>query len=678
MRRTQSLPELLSPAGSPSAAYAAIKAGADALYLGLNEGASNARVHAENFSREALTALIPYAHANGVKIYLTLNTLAYRDELDGLLSLAHFAREAGTDAFIVADLGLAALLSEQIPDVPLHASTQAFVHAKRSADALWRLGFSRVVLSRECDRESLADITAHARPETEVFVHGALCVSHSGQCLFSSLVGGRSGNRGACAQPCRLPYENGKYPLSLKDLSLAAHIPELIEDGIASLKIEGRMKSPEYVYTVTSVFRRLLDEGRGANADEWQMLKDAFSRSGFTDGYYTRKTQSGMIGIRREQDKEASRTLCERSFPPEPITVTGEAFLQKGMPSRLSLTLKERPSLSVSAEGMIPQAAENAALTEDAVRARLSKLGGEGMRLDALSLTLEDGLFLPVGAQNALRREAAQKLLTALAAEKEQNTVFPEKEAESAPSPLGKAPHTAVFYRAKTYLETDTSLFDAAFLPLDEILLCRAKMPNGVVVPPVLMDRECDTVLAKLEELGAMGVRYALVASLGGAALAREADLIPIGDFRLNILNLSAAARYAACGIGYSVLSPELPTAQARRFENCGYIVYGRIPLMLTERCFVRDVHGCSACSNAVLTDRRGAKFPMMREYGHRTLIFNSLPTYLGDTEELQNHLSKIGKHFIFSTESAREANEIIACYLSHRKLPYAVRRAYK
>ena len=209
MKRHEAIPELLAPAGNIEAFYAAVEAGADAVYLGLSGGASNARVNAQNFTLDEVQAVVPYAHGHGVKVYLTLNTLAYDSELPALLSLAREAWEAGVDAFIVADTGLASLLSRELPDAPLHASTQAFAHSTDTADTLYALGFERVVLARECSREDIFSVTEKSLAETEVFIHGAMCVSHSGQCLFSSLVGGRSGNRGACAQPCRLPYENG-------------------------------------------------------------------------------------------------------------------------------------------------------------------------------------------------------------------------------------------------------------------------------------------------------------------------------------------------------------------------------------------------------------------------------------------------------------------------------------
>ena len=667
MKRKSALPELLAPAGSPAALYAAVEAGADAVYLGLRDPSSNARAAAVNFSIEELSSLIPYCHGHGVKVYVTLNTLCHSAHLSRLTELAVSLDGLGADALIVADPGLAKRLSEACPTLPLHASTQAFCHSTRTADALYDMGFSRVVLARETSRENMARVTEKARAETEVFLHGALCVSHSGQCLFSSLVGGRSGNRGLCAQPCRLPY-NGKALLSLKDLCLASHIPSLIEMGVASLKIEGRMKSPSYVYEVTRIYRRLLDEGRAATQGEIAHLARVFSRDGFTDGYFTGKL-ARMTGVRREEDKAASRAAeQERAFSPLPIPITGEAVIKGGEASRLTLKAGE---LSVAVTGESPAPALNAALTEDAVRARLSKTGDTPFLMQALSVALEDGLFLPVSSQNELRRKATDALQNALR-KRENNTVFPLSEEEAPPK--GRL-RTAHFFDAKTFEGADTSLFDVCFLSFLALEQAEGtKMPNGVALPPVCFDSEEEAVLSHLKKWKEKGVRYALVSSLGGLSLAKEAGLIPFGDLRLNVTNEASARRWRHLGLVGFVFSPELPSHSARRIDEGGSVtVYGRLPLMLTERCFVKENFGCDACGRARLTDRRGVFFPLLREYGHRTLIFNSLPTYLGDRPR---EIEGLGHHFIFTTETAREADEVIAAYRKKESLTVSVRRS--
>ena len=340
----------------------------------------NARIYAGNFDPVALRGAVKLAHAHGVKVYLTLNTLVTDRELPEYLDAALDASRAGVDALIVADLGGAAMIHRVIPEMELHASTQMSGHNSLMGAELKKLGFSRMVAAREISESDLQLLLKQSPIETELFVHGALCVSHSGQCLFSSLVGGRSGNRGACAQPCRLPYacegRGGRgeaYPLSLKDLSLAKHVPKLIEMGVSSLKIEGRMKSPEYVYDTARIWRRLLDENRAATDGELRHMAETFSRSGFTDGYFTQRINSSMLGIRRESDKQITR---ER----EPF-----AGLQKKVPLSVACQLiaGEAASLTLSANGKqvtvtgdVPQEARTAPMTEESVLRSLCRFGG--------------------------------------------------------------------------------------------------------------------------------------------------------------------------------------------------------------------------------------------------------------------------------------------------------------
>ena len=300
------LPELLAPVGNPQTLDAAIEGGADAVFLGGT--LFNARMNARNFDRPALLDAVKKCHNRGVKLYVTLNTQILDRQMPDALNYAVYLYNIGVDALIVADFGLARRIKEILPDFPLHASTQASAHNLEAAQKLHEIGFERVVLARELSRENIEFVTKNSPIETEVFVHGALCVCHSGQCLMSSVIGGRSGNRGECAQPCRLPY-NGKYPLSLKDNCLAAHIPALIEAGVSCLKIEGRMKGSDYVYSTVATYRKLLDEHRQASQKEIDRMASVFSRGGFTDGYFTSHIGSSMIGIRSEGDKLESASV---------------------------------------------------------------------------------------------------------------------------------------------------------------------------------------------------------------------------------------------------------------------------------------------------------------------------------------------------------------------------------
>ena len=306
MKRNTDLPELLAPAGSYEAAMAALYAGADAIYVGGRM--LNARMNATNFTDEQLAECVKKCHARGVKVYVTVNTAILDRELSEAISYTDTLYKMGVDALIVSDLGLARAVKERYPDMPLHASTQASGHNADSAGAFAEMGFTRMVCARELSREEIAQLVKDSPIEIEQFIHGAMCVSQSGQCLASFVMGGRSGNRGVCAQPCRMKY-NGSYPLSLKDMCLAPHITDLIESGVSSLKIEGRMKSPAYVYRVVSAYRTLLDQTRNAEKHETDALAAVFSRGGFSDGYFENKTDSSMLGVRSEEDLKQTAAL---------------------------------------------------------------------------------------------------------------------------------------------------------------------------------------------------------------------------------------------------------------------------------------------------------------------------------------------------------------------------------
>ncbi len=686
MKRRTSLPELLAPAGSYDSLVAAVNAGADAVYFGA--GAFNARAFAKNFDTDELSRALTYAHIHGVKAYITLNTLIYDKEIEDFIALASTAAKMGVDAAIVADMGAISLLRKHVPSLALHGSTQLSAHSADGINELSSLGLERVVLARELSLENIRLATDNSNAETEMFIHGALCVSHSGQCLFSSLVGGRSGNRGECAQACRLPY-NSKYPLSLRDLSLSDHITEIIDSGVSSLKIEGRMKSPEYVYGVTEIYRRLLDEKRNATYAENERLGEIFSRSGFTDGYFTDSHKSKMTGIRTEDGKRKTSALSLADTKERRVNITASASFALGVPSRLSLTLGDR---TVSVEGDCPQAAESSPLTHKGLAERLAKTGNTPFILNEndIEISLDGEINLAPSQINALRRRATDALAATFSSPDadlsapehdlcaSEYDIFASERSPSAINGEGKKmqiPHTRIDcgapFRSALFFSTDTynkvrerDFFDYTFIPLFEI--DRAKdTPSGVYLPPVVTDRERGEVLGKMKEARALGVRYTLCGNIGHFALAREADMEIFGDFRLNITNAESAELYRRLGAEKFILSPELTLPKIRDIGGGAAITYGRIPLMLLERCFMRENGGCDRCGRIVLTDRVGAQFPLIREYPHRNLLLNSKITYMGDKRDVLRRYSVMGEHFIFSTESAGEADEIIKKYKS-------------
>ena len=667
------MPELLAPAGNFECLIAAVAAGTDAIYVGGKR--FGARAYAKNFDSEELARAVSYCHLHGVKLYVTLNTLIEDGEMSDAISYAAELYNIGVDALIIADVGAISEIRRKIPNLELHASTQMSVHSTSGAEAAYELGCTRVVLARELSLSDIKSVTEKCRAEVEVFVHGALCVCHSGQCLFSSLVGGRSGNRGECAQPCRLPYNNGKYPLSLKDMSLASHIEELIDSGVASLKVEGRMKSPSYVYTVVSTYRKLLDEHRSANSEEGERLRRAFSRGGFTDSYFIGKPSAkNMTGVRSESDKNDSKTDELSEFLPTRIKVRASVVLKLGQPSAMTLSDGVR---SAGAYGDAPDVAINAPLDTSSVRARLAKMGNTYLSLDEsdIELTLDDGINLSPAKLNALRRAAVDAFS---GISRESVSVEPEDYIKKAKEYRGGAPLiSAQFMREELFsalnASGETDKFDVTFIPLNSSAEALS-LSNGVYIPPIIFDSEEEGVRRALARLTDLGVKYALVSNIGQIELARNAGLTPIGDFRLNVTNAESRRAYMNMGVDKMLASVELTLPKARDVA-AGVVTYGRIPLMITERCFICENFGCDACDKAAFTDRKGEKFPLIRESEHRNLILNCAVTYMGDKRAELEKYRISHTHFIFTVESDREARQAIDAYFKQKPLDKSVRR---
>ena len=674
----RNLPELLSPAGSPEALRAAVAAGADAVSFG--GGGFNARMRAQNFTDEDVEAGIALCHAHGVKAYMTFNTLVTDRELPAFLEAAYKAYLAGVDALIVADLGAAQLLHRTLPDLPLHASTQCSAHNVAGVKALTDLGFCRVVPARELSHTEIARLVKDTDTEIEVFIHGALCVSHSGQCLFSSLVGGRSGNRGECAQPCRLPDGSGRYPLSLKDLCLAREIPFFIENRVHSLKIEGRLKSPSYVFEVVSIYRRLLDEGRGAGDKEMQTLANIFSRSGFTDGYFQGRIDRRMMGVRSEADKQRAAVATGQIPEPKAAPLRLKFEMKAGKPIRLTLESKER---SVTVSGDIPLTAQNAPMNAEAVSKNLCRFGNTPYTVESADIYVEDGLMMPVSRLNALRREALAALTDT---GRPKNAPVPDF---CAPTAVGKRANvpSARFESPDQITPAAIAAFPCRYLPLHRFDEAAEGLANGVVIPPVIPDGEWASVASEIKKAAQRGAKHALVGNVGHLPLSLEAGLIPHGDLRLNVMNQGSLATLLKMGFTDVILSPELTLPQIRDIRGAAeVIVYGRVPLMLLEKCAGREVGSCAACAEGCnqYTDRRGEKFPIFRvgalpnakgDINHRNILYNSRPTAMSDRKRDLLGAGIGGGHYIFSTESSVAVDKVIAAYRDGTPLGDKIRR---
>ncbi len=670
--KKRELPELLSPAGSLQAFKAAIDGGADAIYIGAS--AFNARMNAQNFGDEELTEAISLAHEYGTKVYVAANTLIFDREIDEYLRCAQKIYLAGADALIVADIGVAKEVKKRIP-IELHASTQLSGHNTRAAIELQNVGFSRMVLARETSAEDIASFCKNSPIESEVFVHGALCVSYSGQCLFSSIVGGRSGNRGECAQPCRLPYgKRGGYPLSLKDLSLAEHISELCDMGVSSFKIEGRMKSPEYVREVTRVWRTLLDERRNATSEEMEYLARIFSRGGHTDAYFTKKVDSSMLGIRSELDKKESATLDKFEKITRKLPVFMSVAVRRDRPMKLEIRVGES---SATVFGDIPQEARTAPIGRDSVERSLAKLGDTPYFARSIEIELDQGLMVPISALNALRRSAIEELRTLRIGNGRKNEdILRTDEREK---PLGKAQksRSALFFDPRRMPLEATEYFNNIYIPL-ELYSQRRCDGLGVMLPEVIFDSREGEIEKLLKEAHAAGARDALVGNVGHIELAKRCGFAVHGDIRLNVTNNSSLAELERLGVADCIVSPELTLAQIRGIGGARAVcVYGRLPLMLTEKCVGKELGDCKACADGRLSllDRRGVRFPTLKRYSHRSVIFNSVPIYMADRRKELEAARIDGEYFIFSVENESEIAQIISAYKSQKSAPDKCRR---
>ena len=682
--------ELLAPAGGQEALVAAVQSGADAVYMGF--GAFNARRNARNFSDEEFRAAVSYCHLRGVKVYLTLNTLVTDRELPLLAEEARVASACGVDAILVQDWGVLDTLRSLIPDVPLHASTQMSLHTLSGVKESARLGMTRAVLARELSREEIAEICQNSPIEIETFVHGALCMCYSGQCEMSAVIGRRSGNRGACAQPCRLPYGfSGKanaHPLSLKDACLAPFVPEMMDMGVACLKIEGRMKRPEYVAAVTEIYARLLREHRAPTKDEQKKLALAFSRDGFTAGYYRGARGREMFGTRPENAKWPEDWFGELRARYEKedqrlVPLTFDCTIRAGEAMRLRAGDADGHTVTIS--GSVPEAARNRALTAEEVEARLKKAGGTAFAVASCSVSLDDGLAVSAGALNALRREALSQMETL-------RTAVPERRA------FGFVPPTTVKNSAEKPLLT-VSLHSAAQLSEELIALAPARvylpvelLPQLDLAPyrgrteffallPRIYRTQDEPILRALLEGGVKkGVTGVSIANLGHLSLVRGLDVALHGDWALNIYNSAALAFWKKEGLVSACASFELRDAQLRDLQKslpCEAIVYGRLPLMITENCLNANESGCryfkerpvsvpadGACASAPeLTDRRGEHVPVLRAWGCRSEIENGKILYLADKARNWQSLGLRYACLRFTTESPEDCVQMLRAY---------------
>ena len=670
--------ELLSPAGGFDSLIAAVQTGADAVYMGF--GAFNARRSAKNFTDEEFASAVSYCHLRGVRVFLTLNTLLTDRELVQAADALKKACAMGVDAILVQDWGLLTLAREVVPDVPLHASTQMSLFTLGGANEAAALGMERVVLARELNRDEVREICAGCPAEIEIFIHGALCMCYSGQCEMSAVVGERSGNRGACAQPCRLPYGvNGPcrsgHPLSLKDANLSAYLGEMAEMGVACLKLEGRMKRPEYVAVITGIYRRLLDEKRRPTAEEARQLEQAFSRSGFTDGYWLGKKGPQMFGTRPENTPEPkdlfaeARAQYENGRENRKIPVNLRLTVRRGEPVQLRGACAVKGGVSTAmALGDAPQEARNRAVTAEELRQRLSKTGGTVFTADRVEIELDEGLMVPASVINGLRRE----LLDELAARRED--IPPRRVLEAAALPEAPEPPKAMRFTCsvlKAQQVTAALLAEKpaiVYVPIEELERLDAGLDWGetelcAVLPRVFRTADESVLrqlLAQHPEATAVSI-----GNLGHLPMVRGLGRTLRGDFGLNIFNSRALLFWQEQGLSSATASFELRWQQVRDLNKhlpCEAIIYGRLPLMVMENCVTRCNVGCTHGAGSVLTDRTGAQFPVTCGYGCRCEIQNSRTLFLADKPEMHRCGLTYGR-LRFTTETPEQCAAVLRRY---------------
>ena len=669
--------ELLSPAGSMEALRAAVHNGADAVYLGC--GSFNARQGAKNFTIDELREAVKYCHVRGVRVHLTLNTLATDRELPKVAELIRTAALCDVDAFIVQDLGVVSLCRQIAPLVPLHASTQMSIHNLEGVRQAAAMGLSRVVLARELDRKQIAYICRNSPIEIEVFAHGALCMCYSGQCYMSAVIGRRSGNRGQCAQPCRLPYGysrfESKYPLSLKDNCLVEYLWDLEQMGVTSVKIEGRMKRPEYVATATKIYRSVLDGGR-VGRKQLSDLRDAFSRQGFTQGYYTGEIGDNMFGTRANgAPNEALFAKARASFERGDVArvpVQFYAIINRRQGSMLAV--QDNDGHICKTEGPAPSEAETSPLTDPMLASRLSRTGGTPYYCTNVRSVIEPGLTLPASAINAMRREVLDHL-TALRGRREPTRLgsFTEVMRYSGPK---EPPKLTVSVTRANQLISALNAADIVYAPLHLIASDRRAFSRlsedtelVAVLPRVHHDSETGALVSQLDKAYERGVRKVLIGNLGQLSVVRSRGFSARGDFGFNVLNSRTMLELRSLGLVSATASFEMTLPQLRDLSKTiptELIIYGRLPLMLTENCIIKGRTGACTCQSVTtkLIDRVGAEFPVIRDGDScRSVVLNGKKLYWLDKPAALRRLGLSYVRIQFTTEGPAEVARVMESY---------------
>ncbi len=658
--------ELLAPAGGLRELKAAVGSGADAVYMGAT--AFSARAGAGNFTEEEMREAVSFAHTYGVKVHCAINTLIKETELCDAVSTAVLAAKCGVDALIIQDIGFAGHIRKVLPDIELHASTQMTVTSLEGVRYLEKMGFSRVVLARELSLSEIEYIAKNANAEIEVFVHGAICVCYSGQCLMSSILGGRSGNRGRCAQPCRLPYEltegekicGSGYILSPKDMALIKHLDKLNKAGVASLKIEGRLKSAEYVSAVVGVYRKYLDSNRAVTDEDMSELKNAFSRSGFTDGYLTGKLGKEMMSHKNPANNSGSTFTPEAKLRAEgkvvrKIPADIYASLNDGDVFRVTVCLEN--GVCASAEGeVVAERAINRPLDRSRIEEQLRKLGDTPFEAVSVTVDAEDGITVPIKEINETRRTVCEMLIAELAR-------TDEKQIKDVPLDLGKKitePNVHLTAGVRTLSQ------GKAVIKAGGIKRIYASPDVAKELLPICTDTEIVSVPSDIftgEE-----VKTESVSVSSPADIYKYKEKAKYGEWRLNVYNSLSVKEYK--NLNCITLSPELNLSEIKTVAEhtegtqTEIIGYGHLPLMIMKNCPIKAMGKCQNGKDLYqLRDRKGMKFPIICQKGCRAQLINSKPIYTADMiDEIKN--AKVDCiRLNFTVETPDECEKVVNVY---------------
>lgn len=671
--------ELLAPAGNFECLIAAVQSGADAVYIaGTNFGA---RSYADNFDKDALEKAVDYCHIRDVKVYVTVNTLVLDNEMQELREYLVFLAKIGVDAIIVQDMGVLKLAQETVPGLPIHASTQMTIHNADGVEVLKKFGIRRVVLSRELSAEQIRKIAEKTDVELEVFAHGALCMCYSGQCLLSSIIGSRSGNRGKCAQPCRLQYSinNSKkkaFYMSLKDLCSLKHLPTLIDAGVTSLKIEGRMKGPAYVAAVIGIYRKYIDNSYAKiDYKDIELLDTIFNRGGLTDGYLTGNKGVEMFALNKPENPYRKGSVAlEKNL----LADAARENIKKKLNAEVIIKENQMPVMKVDdgkvfvhyVHDKLPEKALKSAISEDAVVSQMKKTGATPFEFSDISVQMDDGLFISAGELNKIRRETLEMFGSELikSFKRSVSDTEPKEVSELKFADEGYVCEVTTIEQLKTVVDMP---FQKLYIPLWMIkhvpdIAEKIKDKTVIVLPAILTDGQQDSAVAECLEFLESGYDGVLINNI--SLVDKFEGYSVYGGFRLNVFNSYSLEFLSNLKLKATELSPELTLRQIKDITKTVPVqamVYGRLPIMVTENCIIKNADSCPCDGHNIITDRIGMSFPVIKD-GEvcRSVILNCKKTFMAfDMDKIK----KAGVNYFriyFTDETEEECEKICDTFL--------------